>query len=322
MAKLTTFNELEALAATARREYFGPTSANPYLAVEISGKAGGLAEWLKDLPCPVIGIGDGDLAPACDVVLDNDAKLPLLAKNIEKAPLATMILVQHLRFTELLSIQFSLIAESFAYATVQKGPEFANWLANREPEPPKKAAAPTPLSVTTNNNTLELVMNDPDNLNAVGTEMRDALCEALDMALTDTSLDKIKLTGAGRVFSTGGEVSEFGEVIDPATAHWIRTLRLPAWRLARLCDNLHIHVNGAAVGAGAEMAAFGTHISASPKAWFQLPELKYGLIPGAGGTASIPYRIGRQRTAYMALSMEKIKAKTALDWGLIDEMID
>ena len=109
---------------------------------------------------------------------------------------------------------------------------------------------------------------------------------------------------------------------DPATAHWVRSLRLPAWWLARLQDKLDIHVNGAAIGAGVEIAAFAKRVTTSKDAWFQLPELKYGLIPGAGGTASLPSRIGRQRTAYMALSMDKIRANTALDWGLIDAIID
>jgi enoyl-CoA hydratase/carnithine racemase len=59
-------------------------------------------------------------------------------------------------------------------------------------------------------------------------------------------------------------------------------------------------------------------VTATADAWFQLPELKYGLIPGAGGTVSLPRRIGRQRTAYMALSMRRVPASTALRWGLVD----
>ena len=151
--------------------------------------------------------------------------------------------------------------------------------------------------------------------------MRDALCEALDLALADSSIQQISLSGAGSCFSTGGEVGEFGAASDPATAHWVRSLRLPAWCLARLHERLHVHVHGCAIGAGAEMAGFGKRITASPDAWFQLPELKYGLIPGAGGTVSLPRRIGRQRTAYLALSMKRITAQTALQWGLVDEII-
>ena len=322
MTELTTFNELESLVQTARREDFGPASPRPFMVLELDNSSDELAEIIKDLPCPVIGVGNGELASVCDVVLENDNKLSIITKNIENAPMAAMVLVQHLRMSEGLSLQDTLTAESFAYSTVQKGPEFENWRSNIKPEPAKEDAAPPPLSVTTNDNRLELILNDPDNFNTIGIPMRDALCEALDLALLNPDISRIYLTGAGRAFSTGGDIAEFGDVTDPARAHWVRSLRLPAWRLARLTDRLHVHVNGAAIGAGAEIAVFGSHVTASKKAWFQLPELKYGLIPGAGGTASLPKRIGRQRTAYMALSMEKIYAQTALDWGLINEIVN
>jgi enoyl-CoA hydratase/carnithine racemase len=59
-------------------------------------------------------------------------------------------------------------------------------------------------------------------------------------------------------------------------------------------------------------------VVASEDAWFQLPELSMGLIPGAGGTLSLPRRIGRQRTAWLALSGARLDAATALRWRLVD----
>ena len=56
--------------------------------------------------------------------------------------------------------------------------------------------------------------------------------------------------------------------------------------------------------------------------FFELPETGLGLVPGAGGTVSIPRRIGRQRTAWMALSGARLDASTALRWGLVDEVRD
>ncbi len=79
-----------------------------------------------------------------------------------------------------------------------------------------------------------------------------------------------------------------------------------------------MHVQGACVGAGLEMAAFAGRLTATSDAWFQLPELAMGLIPGAGGCVSVPRRIGKQRTALMILSGRRINAATALRWGLID----
>lgn len=322
MKKPLRYKELKELTVShPARETFGPESKNLYIAVELDDSQTDLAEWLKGLPCPVIGIGEGALSNACDVVLNDDTKLQTLDKNIHHAPLAAMVLVQYLRASESLSLQDALTAESFAYAAVQDGPEFQKWLEQYEGDSLQISDTPV-IDVNIDNQTLSLTLNQPESRNAIGTTMRDALCEALDIALMDDQISKVTLTGNGAVFSTGGAIEEFGEVSDPATAHWVRSLRLPAWRLARLECKLDIHVNGAAIGAGAEIAAFGTHVTASSKAWFQLPELKYGLIPGAGGTASIPRRIGRQRTAYMALSMEKIRAETALEWGLIDAIIN
>ena len=317
-----TYNEIQDLAAShPAREDFGPQSKNPFIVFEQGPEDKILTKWLRDLPCPVIGIGNNLTDPSCDVILENANKLETISSNIIQAPLTAMALVQHLLASEPLSLTDTLTAESFAYAALQTGPEFKTWLSGY-----KKQKLPSSehsdLQIEMSGDQLSLTFNRPDTHNAIGIEMRNALCEALDLATTNPAIKHVYMTGAGRTFSTGGAIEEFGDVSDPTTAHWLRSLRLPAWRLARLQDKLHIHVNGAAIGAGAEIAAFGQHITASKEAWFQLPELKYGLIPGAGGTASLPKRIGRHRTAYMALSMEKIRAETALDWGLIDAIID
>jgi enoyl-CoA hydratase/carnithine racemase len=66
------------------------------------------------------------------------------------------------------------------------------------------------------------------------------------------------------------------------------------------------------------MAAFAKRVIAAENAFFQLPELEMGVIPGAGGCVSIPRRIGRQRAAFMAISGRRINARTALAWGLVD----
>lgn len=300
-------------------ENFGPKSDNPFLAIDLTGSDNCLTEWLTHLPCPVIGIGPGDAAVDCDVVLDEPEKLDLIASNVDKAPIAAMVLVQHLRQIEGLSLREALVRESFAYAAIQQGPEFKTWLAGYEGGSLVDESGP-PILTDIEGGTLTIRLNRPKNYNAIGTEMRDALCEVLDMVLTAGSFSEIHITGNGKAFSIGGAIQEFGEVTDPATAHWVRSLRLPANRLAQLSENLSVHVNGAAVGAGVEIAAFAKRISCASNAWFQLPELKYGLIPGAGGTVSVTRRIGRQKCAYMALSMEKVSAKTAREWGLVDEI--
>ena len=78
--------------------------------------------------------------------------------------------------------------------------------------------------------------------------------------------------------------------------------------------------DGGCIGAGIELPAFGARLLAAEDAFFELPEVGMGLVPGAGGTVSLPRRIGRQRTAWMALSGLRVDAPTALAWGLVDEL--
>jgi enoyl-CoA hydratase len=310
------------LAALAARhlspEDFGPESDYPYLAFDLEGGDPELGTWLENLPCPVVGIGKGALAPSCDVVIRDPKALAGIARTISASPIAAMVLVQHLRASAGLSPAQALTAESFAYATVQTGPEFRRWhLGHASP-----AANPTrhgnPLLMVREGEVFRITLNSPASRNAIGVEMRDALVEALELARIDPEIKSVEIGANGACFSSGGDVAEFAQVSDPATAHWIRTLRFPARSAMQLADRLWVRVNGAAIGAGVEIACFAKRVTATADAWFQLPELKYGLIPGAGGTVSLPRRIGRQRTAYMALSRRRVPASTALRWGLVD----
>lgn len=79
-------------------------------------------------------------------------------------------------------------------------------------------------------------------------------------------------------------------------------------------------VQGPCVGAGVELSAFAGRVIADPHTTFRLPEISMGLIPGAGGTVSISRRIGRQRTARLAILGEPMGAAEALAYGLIDEI--
>lgn len=316
-------NDIEDLSIDySNIELFGPKTPNPYLVLNLDSQISKKAEsFLARLPCPVISIGALIPKGCCDIILTDTSKLTKLRKNIAAAPFASMILVQHLRASVSQKTPDALVAESLAYGVLQNGPEFKNWLSKRSPVKTKPNTS-SPLSIDTRNDIFYITLTQPENKNAITAALRDALCEALDIGIVDRRLKKITVTGSGSTFSTGGDIREFGTISDPATAHSIRTLRLPAHRLATLSERLEFHINGVAIGAGIEMAAFGRHITATARAWFQLPELKYGLIPGAGGTVSIPKRIGRHKTAYMALSMDRIRAPLALEWGLIDAIVD
>jgi enoyl-CoA hydratase/carnithine racemase len=68
------------------------------------------------------------------------------------------------------------------------------------------------------------------------------------------------------------------------------------------------------------MAAYAGRIVAAPDAFFALPEVGMGLVPGAGGSVSVPRRIGRWRAAWLMLTGDRLPAATALRWGLVDEV--
>lgn len=152
--------------------------------------------------------------------------------------------------------------------------------------------------------------------------MRDALRKAFELVSIDPTIERVELRGAGKFFSTGADLSEFGTTTDPLEAHRIRMRTLPAIPMARRREIVSVHIQGGAVGSGLELAAFAGHVSCSPKACFRLPELAMGILPGAGGCVSVPRRIGRQRTALLILSGMRINAGTALEWGLVDEIVE
>lgn len=283
-----------------------------------------VARWLRALPCPVLAIagkarGNSTLIGASDAIVPDLAAAAPLIDNIRRSPIAATVLVQLLRASATLSVADALVAESLAYSTLQAGPELRRWLDARGPQPAPAAQAEGPaLLLERERDRLSICLNRPARRNAMSVEMRDALVEALRLALADREILRVEISGRGECFSSGGDLDEFGTTPDPATAHIVRSLSVPGAWLARCADRVTARLHGACVGSGIEFPAFAGRVIAAPDTWFQLPELRYGLIPGAGGCVSIPRRIGRQRTAWLALSGARLDAQTALDWGLID----
>ncbi len=284
-----------------------------------------VADWLLRQPCPVIAIGDTSDDPwreVYDVVVDDLAAAAPLLANIKRAPLTAAVLVQTLRITAGLPVAAALTVESLAYATLQGGREFKGWSAAH---PPKSAHGvvfdEAAVLLDRHGECIDIRLNRPERRNAMSVEMRDALAEALQLLIADNSITRARISGIGDCFSSGGDLDEFGTLPDSASAHIIRSLRLPSAQLARCSPRVECHVHGACIGSGVELSAFAGRVVAARKTFFQLPEIRFGLIPGAGGCVSIPRRIGRQRTAWLALSTKRINATTALEWGLVDEVV-
>lgn len=270
-------------------------------------------------PCPVIGHGrtDHPLAGMLDAVVEAPVSAAAVVRQVAVSPHAAAVSVQLLRLLPSLSPEAGLTAESLAYGLLQGSAEHRAWLDGRSGGHRDQRA----VRLERAGDHLTITLDDPASGNAIDRAMRDALFEAFEVAALDTDL-KISLRGAGRTFSLGAELAEFGTTTDPAAAHAIRMQTLPAWMIARCADRLDVHVQGGCVGSGLEMAAWASRFTAASGAWFQLPELAMGVLPGAGGCVSLTRRIGRQRTALLILSGKRINARTALGWGLIDAIVD
>jgi hypothetical protein len=272
-----------------------------------------------------VALASDDLSPAAlslrdrfDVVVRSPAELEPILETARRTPLAAMALAQLLRQSAGLDVHQGLIAESLVYSTLQSGPEFAAWLSERPATPARQPNPEPAVLVRRSDARLELTLNRPERRNAFSAQMRDALVEGLRPAVCDPSITEVVLRGAGPAFCSGGDLEEFGTLPDPATAHGIRATRNPGRLIARCADRVRVELHGACVGAGIELPAFAGQVVATEDAFFQLPELAMGLVPGAGGTISIPQRIGRQRTAYLALSGLRLDAASAHRWGLVD----
>jgi 2-(1,2-epoxy-1,2-dihydrophenyl)acetyl-CoA isomerase len=174
-----------------------------------------------------------------------------------------------------------------------------------------------------------VTLNRPQALNSFTRQMHHDLWAALDMAEADIKIRALVITGAGRGFCAGADLSEFdfapgpdlvkradpGPVIDQAfnpTARRFQNLRMPTIAA----------INGVAAGAGASLAMCCDIAIASPTASFIQAFSKIGLIPDAGGSWLLVERLGMARAMALAMTGDKLSADKAKEWGLIWEVAE
>jgi hypothetical protein len=279
----------------------------------------------RDGPLPADGLGGFDILLSADVaaprpwvgVQNLDAAIALLGDRIAAQLVAASVAAQVLRTSLQLEFDAALAMESLAYSMLLGSRGFAAWRAATPARGRDEADAPRVL-VEVGDDAIRIALNRPERRNAVDAAMRDALCDALEFAAAHPDRLPVELAGIGPAFSAGGDLDEFGSAGDVGEAHLIRTLRSPARLLHTLRDRATARLHGACVGAGIEVPAAAGRVVAKPGAFFRLPEVSMGLIPGAGGTVTIPRRIGRQRACWMAICGADVDVETALAWGLVD----
>ena len=277
-----------------------------------------LRAWLRTTPVATMGIGDAprELRDALDCWVADPVAADRIAAGFERAPLAGVTVALLARDT-VGGVWPGLVAESTAYSMLQGGPEFAAWRAEH-PAHPAGDDAPR-VRVTQERGHTVVTLTRPGRHNALDARLRDELDAAL-AALVETR-GAVIVRGEGPSFCSGGDLDEFASFPDPAAAHVIRLTRSLAWRFHQLERRLVVGLHGACLGAGIELPAFAARVVATDDARIGLPELGIGLIPGAGGTVSIPRRAGRQALLRMVWDGQPVDAHRARRWGLVDEIV-
>ena len=251
---------------------------------------------------------------------DIDAALAQIQTTLARAPVASSFAASVARTGEGLSFEAALTIESLAYSALLGGREFRRWRIDT-PRSPEIAEDSPPVRVDRAGGLLRITLSRPRKRNALSAAMRDGLCEALGLVALDPSIEYAELSGEGENFCAGGDFQEFGSAGDLASAHVLRLTASAALAAHRVRERLHVRGHGVLVGGGLEIAAAAADFRVRPGARMWLPEVIMGLIPGAGGTVTAPRRIGRQRALYMMLTAARIDVATALDWGLVDGVI-
>lgn len=166
-----------------------------------------------------------------------------------------------------------------------------------------------------------VTLNRPDRYNAYNVAMRDGLFQVLSAVHEDPEVRAMVLAGAGDAFSTGGDVSEFGQAPSPLGARWIRFRRDVWGHLRSLTIPTIAAVHGFTVGGGLEMALLCDIAIAARDTRFCLPETGLGMIPGVAGTQTASRRLNLGWALDLCITGRWIDAREALSIGLVAAVV-
>ena len=164
-----------------------------------------------------------------------------------------------------------------------------------------------------------LTIDRPERLNAIGSDTVALLHAALDTIEADGSLRAIVITGAGRAFSAGADISELDTLHDGSEfAAFVRGLTDAYDRLAACTTPSIAAINGLALGGGFELALACDLRLAAPNARLGVPEVKLGLLPGAAGTQRLARMLPAAVAKHLLMTGAPLSAEAALGFGLIN----
>ena len=189
--------------------------------------------------------------------------------------------------------------------------------------------AQTPAKVTTKveDGVGIITLNDPATLNAAGVDLMDGLVDAFQTHVADPAVRAIVITGEGRGFCSGANLSGrggSGRATDPSDGPNQALLRTynPFVSLVRRSPKpLVAAVNGVAAGVGVSLALVCDLVVAAESAYFLLAFSRIGLVPDGGATWLLPRLVGKARAMELMLLGEKLPAASAEQWGLINRCV-
>ena len=180
------------------------------------------------------------------------------------------------------------------------------------------------LIVERNEGVLEVTLNRPQSGNALSPELAQALADLANKCVGDKSIRAVIVTGAGRMFCAGGDLSAFAGAGDKSHALLLGMtagVHTAVSRFARMNAPVITAVNGMAAGGGFSLAISGDMVLGAESSKYLLAYTNAGLSPDGSSSWFLPRRVGHARASELMLTNRMLSAAEALDWGLINRVV-
>jgi enoyl-CoA hydratase len=171
--------------------------------------------------------------------------------------------------------------------------------------------------------TLFIYINRPDKLNALNQQVMSELALAIDEVYTNKDIKSAVITGEGeKAFVAGADISEFLELSDQQGIELAKKGHVVFQHIEDCPKPVIAAVNGFALGGGCELAMACHFRIAATNAKFGQPEVNLGLIPGYGGTQRLTALVGKGKALELMMTGDRIGAEEALQWGLVNYVVE
>jgi enoyl-CoA hydratase len=177
------------------------------------------------------------------------------------------------------------------------------------------------VSLARHGGVLHAVLNNPP-ANQLSPVLLDGLNEALGAFVSGPAKTLVISSGIDGFFAAGADIKKMADLTPESFAEYRDALRAPMQALAGCGRPTIAAIDGLALGGGLELAMACTLRFAAPDARLGLPEVKLGLIPGAGGTQRLPLLVGRGRALEIMLSGREVSGREGASIGLVDRLVE